>query len=295
MRADCSTTSVTIVCPRPDPHQRGFTLIEVLVVVIIVAVILVTVYGSISRTLTSKGIAEERAELFAVGRDAVLRMGDEIEGALPPAAGDRILFQGGAEGGQVPRSSIAFVAMNRGGYGSNRVRPGQVLISYWLDPISNKQGLFALVRREALFSALLAEADGTQLPVDETDEENSAPTSLATPLLDCPDLPDLIDIPGSCSRVVGLRFRYFDVVDQRWLDEWDTTKDPEDPEYQRIPAAVEIALFLEDERGKMYDFTTVVDLPLGRAQPTPRPGQQTGSGQQTGGGQNTAGQDAGDS
>jgi prepilin-type N-terminal cleavage/methylation domain-containing protein len=280
---------VTIVNPRRHTEPRGFTLIEVLVVVIITGVILVTVYGSISRTLSSKGIAEERAELFAMGRDTVLRMADEIEGALPPAAGDRILFQGSTEGGQVPRSSIAFVAMNRGGYGSNRVRPGQILISYWLEPIPNSHGMFALVRREDLFAALLAQADGTQLPAAETEEENAAPSSMVVPILDCPDLPDLIDIPGSCSRVVGLRFRFFDLENQSWLTEWDTTKDPEDPEYQRIPAAVEIALFLEDERGRMYDFSTIVDLPLGRAQPTPAPTQQSG----TGG--STTGQDAGES
>lgn len=258
-----------------DTRDHGFTLIEVLIAVVVVAVILVTVYGSLSRTLTSKGIAEERAELFAVGRDAVLRMADEIEAALPPAAGDRILFRGNNAGGSVPSGEIEFVAMNRGGYGMNRIRPGQVYVRYSVDPIPNKRGLFALRRDEHLFAALLAEADGTDLAEDE---EESGPKSTASYLLDCPDLPEVIDIPGSCNRVVGLRFRYFDGATQEWREQWDTTRDPEDPEYQRIPAAVEITLFLEDESGKMYDFGTIVDLPLGRAQPTPRPGRSGSAG-----------------
>jgi len=268
---------VIVVTQSSYPDERGFTLIEVLVVAMIASIILVTVYGSISRTLNSKSIGEERAELFASGRDAVLRMADEIEGALPPIAGDRIFFAGGAEGGSVPRSWIDFVAVNRGGYGMNRVRPGQALISYGLEPIPNKRGLFTLLRREDLFAALLAEADGIDLPVDESQPEDTAPKYMVSALLDCPDLPEAIDIPGSCTRVAGLRFRYFDEANQSWVDEWDTRRDPEDPEYQRIPAAVEITLFLEDERGAIYPFSTVADLPLGRAQPTPRPGDSADS------------------
>jgi prepilin-type N-terminal cleavage/methylation domain-containing protein len=267
---------VIAVSRNSDPRQRGFTLVEVLVVAMMAAIILVAVFGSVSRTMNSKGIAEERAELFATGRDAVLRMADEIEAALPPAAGDRILFRGTSGGGRTPQSSIEFVATNRGGYGMHRVRPGQIYVRYALDPIPNKAGLFALRREEFLFAALLAEADGVELAEEES-EEDAAPTSMATYLLDCPEFPEAIYIPGSCTRLVGLRFRYFDIVDQAWHDEWDTLKDPEDPEYQRIPAAVEIALYLEDERAKMYEFSTIVDLPLGRAQPTPRPGESAGS------------------
>lgn len=256
-----------------DPNQRGFTLIEILVAVMISAIVLLTVYGSLSRTMISKDIAEERAELFSVGRDAVMRMADEIEAALPPLAGDRIPFIGRNEGGRVPRSSIEFVKMNRGGYGMNRVRPGQVYVKYSLDPIAERRGLFSLRRDEYDFAALLAEIDGIETPVDE-EEEPVAPKWIPTHLLGCPVLPDDIDIPGSCTRVVGLSFQYYSEVEERFVDEWDTTRDEETEENQddpRIPAAVQITLYLEDESGNLYPFETIVDLPLGRAQPTPRP------------------------
>ena len=54
--------------------------------------------------------------------------------------------------------------MNRGGYGMNRVRPGRVLVAYSLDPLPKRKGQFALRREEYLYAAMLAEADGVELP-----------------------------------------------------------------------------------------------------------------------------------
>jgi general secretion pathway protein J len=252
-----------------DPNFRsrtsGFTLLEVLLAVAIVGLILVTVYGALSRTMFSKQVAEERAELFANGRDVVLRMASEIEAALTPPSGDRIYFRGGTNG-DVP--SLEFVAMNRGGYGLNRVRPGRVLIAYTLDPLPNRRDVFALRREEHLFAALLAEADGITSEMTAEEEENPAPTAIATYLLDCPELAGEIDIPGTCTPVSGLTFRYFDDFSGEWREDWDSTQDDL---LQRLPAAIEISLFLLDERGAVRDFTTIVDLPLARGQPTPNP------------------------
>jgi hypothetical protein len=230
--------------------------------VVILGLILATVYGALSRTMSSKDVAEERAELFSSGRQAVLKMASDIEGALPPRSGDRIYFRGGGSG-QAP--TVEFVAMNRGGWGMNRVRPGRVLIVYSLDPLAGQAGAFALLREEHLFAALLAEADGLQLPTPAEDED-SAPTAQASYLLDCPNVPDELDLPGSCMRVTGLRFRYYDELVRDWRDEWDSTSDAM---LDRLPAAVEIALLVADKDGTERDFSTIVDLPLARGQPTP--------------------------
>jgi prepilin-type N-terminal cleavage/methylation domain-containing protein len=259
---------VTVEIPNNSRGRAsGFTLIEVLLAVAMVGIILTTVYGALSRTMFSKQVAEERAELYANGRDVVLRMAGEIETALTPPSGDRIYFRGIANG-EVP--SLEFVAMNRGGYGLNRVRPGRVLIAYTLDPLPNRRDVFALRREEHLFAALLAEADGitSEVTDQEQEEENPAPTAIATYLLDCPEVSGEINIPGTCTPVAGLTFRYYDDFNGGWREDWDSTQ--EDLE-QRLPAAVEISLFLLDERGAVRDFTTIVDLPLARGQPTPGP------------------------
>ena len=262
---NCYTSFVTAVSHPPERRPSGFTLLEILLAVTILGILLTTVYGALSRTLYSKEVAEERAELFSSGRQAVLKMGSDLEAALHPNSGDRVYFRGIGGAGNVP--SVEFVAMNRGGYGLNRVRPGRVLIAYTLDPIPERRDLFALRREEFLFAAMLAEADGIELPAKE-DEEDAAPTAIANYLLDCSTLPDDIILPGSCIRVVGLRFRYFDEMVGDWREEWDSTQEAT---FERLPAAVEIALILADERGAEHDFTTIVDVPLARGQPTPRP------------------------
>lgn len=253
------------ILPERTRCAAGFTLIEILIAVLIAGILLVSVYGSVAGTLQSKEVAEERAALFAAGRDAVMRMADEIEAALPPTAGDRILFRGSSEGSMsAPRGHVEFVAVNRGKYGANRIRPGQVYISYSLDPLPNRRNLFALRRDERLWAALIAEADGLEFPMSE----DGPPVYAAMYLLDCPDLPNEIELPGNCIRVAGLQFRYMD-LDGGWHDEWDTVQELTGPV---LPSAVEITLSLMDREGGQHDFMTYVDLPLARGQPTPRPG-----------------------
>ena len=239
--------------------------------IVILGLLLASVYGALSRTTSSKEHAEERAELFSGGRQAVLKMANDIEGALPSSSGDRIYFRGSGGGGGTP--SVEFVTMNRGGYGTNRVRPGRVLVAYTLDPLASSRNGFALRREEYLYAAMLAEADGIELPTPNEGEE-PAPTAQATYLLDCPNVPDDLNLPGSCMRVTALNFRYYDEVARDWRDEWDSTQESVQG---RLPAAVEIALRVADKDGAEQDFGTIVDLPLARGQPTP---EATGAGGQ---------------
>ncbi len=270
MPANWCTSSVIVVNPRSERAARGFTLLELLLAIVILGLLLATVYGSLSRTESSKRIAEERAELFASGRQAVLKLASEIEAALPPPAGDRIYFKGTGALGGVPE--IHFIAVNRGGYGINRVRPGRVLIVYSLDPLPGRRGQYALRREEYLYAKMLAEADGVTSTASETDGEDEveAPTEQATYLLDCPDVPNDLNLPGACMPVTNLSFRYFDETVGDWRDEWDST---DEPTLGRLPAAVEVSLVLADADGGAHDFSTIVDLPLSRGQPTPRPGE----------------------
>lgn len=267
-----------IAANRKSEHQRGFTLLELLLAIVILGLITATVYGSLARTLSSQRHAEERAELYSAGRQALLRIAGDIEASLPPSAlGGRIYFRGTHGIGQAPE--IHLVAMNRGGYGINRVRPGRVLIVYSLSPLPERRGQYALLREEYLYKALLDAADGieqdtTSSFVDE-EEEAAAPTEQASFLLECPDFADELDLPGTCTPVVGLTFRYFDEAVGDWREEWDDTQEAM---LGRLPAAVEITLILADEDGGEHTFYTVVDLPLSRGQPTPGPDDSAGGG-----------------
>src|ERR1700687_3758256 len=79
---------------RSEMSRRGFTLLEIMVATAILGIVLTTVYGVLSRAIYAKNHSEERADLYASGRETVLKLADELEGALPPIAGRNIGFVG---------------------------------------------------------------------------------------------------------------------------------------------------------------------------------------------------------
>jgi general secretion pathway protein J len=235
--------------------RRGFTLLEIMIAVTILAIILVTVYGVVSRAIYAKNHSEDRADLYASGREAALKIADELEGALPPIAGRNIGFIGTPGTERVPMDSVQFDAVVHSMYGASETRGGRALISYSLDPIPDTPNLFALRRQEQLLTEAAPDPDTANDP----DAAPAAPVVHAAYVLD---------------QVAGLRFRYLDPITGDWVDSWDTTVQP--PPGQPpigLPGAVEVTLFLADNEGGVHDFGTIVDLPLSNLMPpTPGPG-----------------------
>jgi prepilin-type N-terminal cleavage/methylation domain-containing protein len=230
--------------------RRGFTLLEIMIATTILAIIMITVYGVIGRALYAKNHSEERADLYASGREAVLKIADEIEGALPPTAGRNLGFVGIPGTGRVPTDSVQFDVVVRRLYGTSETRGGRALVSYSLDPIKDTPNLFALRRQEQLL------AEPAPQDPNDPDAPPSEPEVFAAYVLD---------------QIAGLRFRYLDPRTGEWADSWDTTVEP--PSGQPpigLPGAVEITLFLADEDGGVHDFGTIVDIPLANlVPPTP--------------------------
>jgi len=235
--------------------RRGFTLLEILVATAILGIVLVTVYGVLSRALFAKNHAEERADLYAAGREAVLKIADELEGALPPTAGRDIGFIGISGNDRVPTDAVQFdVVVRRPGGGPNQNRGGRALVSYSLDPMPDQPNLFALRRQEQM---LLQAVDPENGDPSQNDPDQAPPTpvAFAAHVLD---------------QVAGLRLRYLDPFSGQWVDTWDTTAQPPPGQLQiGLPGAVEVTLFLADDTGGIHDFGTIVDLPLVNLLPTP--------------------------
>lgn len=239
--------------------RRGFTLIEILVATAILAIIMATIYGVLTRAIYAKQHAEERADLYASGREIVLQMADELEGALPPTAGRNIGFIGLPGTGRVPTDAVQFALVIRRSFGPSARRGGRALVSYSLDPTKNPPNLFALRRQEEM----LTEAPPTD---DGTDSGGTGSTQQDVPTPAAVRAAYLID------HVAGLRFSYLDPLSGQWVKSWDTTVQP--PSGQPpigLPAAVQITLFLADDNGGVHDFSTTVDLPLANLSPTPYP------------------------
>ena len=221
----------------------------------ILGIIMVTVYGVLARALFAKNRSEERADLYASGREAVLKIADELEGALPPTAGRNIGFIASPGNERVPADSVQFDVVVRRLFGASQTRGGRALVSYSLDPMKDHPNLFALRRQEQLLSVPGPDEAAADNP-DAAAETAPAPVALAAYVLD---------------RVAGLRFRYLDPGSGEWVDSWDTTEDPKPGHPPRgLPGAVEVTLFVADNDGGVHDFGTIVDLPLSNLAPTPQ-------------------------
>jgi prepilin-type N-terminal cleavage/methylation domain-containing protein len=263
-------SSINAVGDARERRAAGFTLLELLLAVALFGILASIIYGVLVKTLEAKEVAEQRAELYAAGRETVLRMADEVEGALLPRSGDRIYFQG-----PTSHSLLEFIRMNRGGYGIGRVRAGQVLVAYSIGAPDPVTGFPPLVREEYHYRTLLEESDGvsfkepaSEFDLDEEEPEDTAPPKMQVNLLECSPLSLELNLPGSCVRVSGIRFRYYDDAIEDFRETWDSFEEG-GPTQDRLPAAVEITLGLLDERGFEHLFATIVDVPMARANPDP--------------------------
>lgn len=240
---------------------RGFTLLEVLIATTILGIVLLTVYGTVARTIEAGNRAGSRADVNASGRTTVLRMAEEIEAALPPSAGYEVGFLGKPGNTTVPSDTVQFTTVIRRLAGVRQLAGGRAIVAYSLDPMEETPGLFALRRHEELLSVGAPPAqDDDFLPGAQSADVTSDSEPAQMPAISAVHLID---------RVAGLRFRYYDPQALDWTEEWDTTQANARGEVPGLPAAVWITLFLADETGAVHDFTTTVDLPLANIAPTP--------------------------
>lgn len=240
----------------------GFTLLEVLVAVTILGILLMTIYGAVSRTIRTKEHAEKVAQLSSVGREAVLRIADEMEASLAPLRVPGAVFTGvGAGSGQF-LDQVRFTVSSRPPFGPIGGTGGRIVVDYYLTEQEGSPNTFLLARAEQPLPSMLGDAgDGDdEGDGDEVDEGDGAtfgdagePRILRTLVVD---------------NVAGLRLRYLDGETGQWGENWDSYAEGETQ--NRLPLAVEVALFLYDDNGGLHDYVTIVDLPLA-TRPTPTP------------------------
>jgi general secretion pathway protein J len=201
----------------------GFTLLEVLVASAILSLVLAALYGVFSQTLTSKRLAEERAEQARTARIALLRIGEDLQSALPPTSRE-IHFLGKTRLTQeFPEDTLSFVTLTRAAMTTRTPEGDLSEVAYGVEPdpsdITQKQ----LVRRVRF----------TLSPRNDAADE-------AAPIL---------------LHVHGLRFRFFD--GHEWQEEWR-----QEQTHNQLPRAVETTVYVADPQGKILPFSTVITLPL---------------------------------
>jgi prepilin-type N-terminal cleavage/methylation domain-containing protein len=249
---------------RRTRRARGFTLLEVMLALAILAIVATTVYGSFSRTLRSRDVAQERIDVVRSGRSAIARIGDDVAAAFYPTPRiESAIFRslpGGTE--SLPLDALVLSAVTPRPAGTLGRDSDQRLISYFFPEAA--RGLGERGRE-------LADDDGVdffasfgprvpRLAGVEPERLLRRESMLGT-------REPVTSIPAAVflDNVASLELRFHD--GNGWTDDWDSE---DRVNYRPLPRAVGIDLALYDADGRIHHFTTAVDLPLADPRPGPR-------------------------
>lgn len=134
-------------------ERDGFTLLEIVVTMGILAILLTLLYGSFSGTQVVTRRVEEEADLYRLARIVINRMGVEISGVYCSKENTHTLFRG-VDGGE--RDSLIFTALS----------PTLARIHYFTERDSTREASF-LMRGEEV---TLLDLPGPRESIDEVAE-----------------------------------------------------------------------------------------------------------------------------
>lgn len=248
----------------------GFTLLEVMMAVTIFGIVALTVYGTFARTLRSKAIAEERADVVQAGRGAVARMADELSSAFYPQGTGLAIFRslsGGTE--TLPLDAIIFTALSSRPAGVVGRDSDQRIISYFFPERRDRRRAGDRDAPRAAGNILDASdaedffaAFGPRRP--PRDGETPERLLRREAIMASRDALDAAQATAFLDDVASLEFRFHNGTE--WVDAWDSE---DRANYRPLPRAVAIDLALYDARGDIQHFITAVDLALAEARPGP--------------------------
>jgi type II secretion system protein J len=203
-------------------QTAGFTLVELLLALVMFATIAGVIFASFAAVADGVDKGRQSAEMFRIGRGALQRLTQEIEGALwyEDDTNTRWIGEDDTTDGQ-PRDRLTFVTIPYRSFGSTP--EGELCdVSYFI--AENVQGHTALFRTE----------DCT-LDSERQEEEDA-------PRLELTDL------------AVGLDVTYYDAEGAH--DEWPPGRQDNAP----LPCRVRVALTLRDPQEYERVFITTVPV-----------------------------------
>jgi prepilin-type N-terminal cleavage/methylation domain-containing protein len=205
---------------------RGFTLIEMMLAIGVMALILAMLAGSFSTIAHSKVHAEGRLIVDREGRALLWQLTKELRNAVqtPYTTSNVALFGNGHQSGGVAVDTLTLSTFSGGHRRALTGMTPETIVTYNLTANPDQQGWFVLNRSQQ--SGLLT--------------SNLAP-----------------QITVLANNVLSLHFRYFD--GQRWGESWES---PSLPRGRQLPAAVAIEIQMAAPGGRVMDFATQVTVPM---------------------------------
>lgn len=226
---------------RKKPSGGGFTLIEVLVAVAILAMIFSIVFGTFFYTVNSAEEQEERATIYQKASFMLNNITQNVSSAYVPFGG---LYE--------PEEDEQPIFL--GTQADDPAEPVDKLSIFTTNP---RFAAPSLAGEIACVSYAPAEVDA--LGQDPLSHDENNPCVLActvTPLLTgtgtdtaAPDTLDTPSTPQWTMNIRSLKFEYFDGTE--WVPEWTYE------EQGMLPAALKVSLEMADSSGETYSFSTI--------------------------------------
>jgi general secretion pathway protein J len=206
--------------------SRGFTLIEMMLAIGVMALILAMLAGSFSTIAHSKVHAEGRLMVDREGRALLWQLTKELRNAVqtPYTTSNTALFGNGHMSGGVAVDTLTLSTFSGGHRRALTGMTPETIVTYNLTANPDQQGWFVLNRSQQ--SGLLT----------------TGATPQATVL---------------ANNVLSLHFRYFD--GQKWGESWES---PSLPRGRQLPVAVAIQIQMAAPGGRVMDFATQVTVPM---------------------------------
>ena len=205
---------------------RGFTLIEMMLAIGVLALILAMLASSFSTVAHSKVHAEGRLMVDREGRALLWQLTKELRNAVqtPYTASNVVLFGNGHMSSGVPVDTITMSTFSGGHRKALTGMTPETIVSYTLTSNPDQQGWYVLQRSQQ--SGLL------------TGQVTPQTTTLA-------------------GNILSMHYRYFD--GQRWAESWDSSSLPQG---RQLPVAVAIQIKMAAPGGQVMDFATQVTVPM---------------------------------
>jgi general secretion pathway protein J len=218
---------------RDRRRAQGFTLIEVMVAVTILAIVTTLTWASFKQTFSTKSAIEAQAGRYRTVRLALDRMSRELsmmyvsqdEDTSQPERRTRLV---GKHHNDLDEVTFSYFGHQRLYQDANEA--DTALIGYYSARDRDDSRKTNLMRRET--------------------------RRLSNYKID--DQPGEADIV--CDDVIKLKLDYWDHRDKQWRDEWVTTSADGQPD--RLPSKIRITLTVRDERGKEVPFQTETRVAL---------------------------------
>ena len=208
-------------------HSPGFTLIEMMLAIGVLALILTMLAGSFNVVTHSKVHGEGRLGVDREGRALLWQLTNEIRGAVQtPQSPSNVLFVGqGRVGSNGPADTLTLSTLQAGHRRALTGGGPETIVGY--DVINNPDhsGWYLLQRNQQTALMPAGRSGGPTLVLAD--------------------------------NLLSLNFRYFD--GQRWVETWDSTSRPNG---RQLPVAVLIAVTLAAPGNRAMTFATQVTVPM---------------------------------